>query len=589
MKSRDFFKADEKTMREESVKGKFSLHLFRNIYRGVRIPWGGYIISWIVAFAANYVTGLNAQYTAKIVTGDITDFSTIITYSLISIFAAILTFLAIAGDFAGIKVNTRVRSKLWNKLMHLPVRYFDEESPNRVISRVTTDTEYASQPFNVLTVVIAILGLAVGVMASSSGLNGSMMAVMMISFVVVLVMMFISSAVVATGFFQVANRLSIFTSFLSERLGNFKFIKASRSEENELKKGYDIIELRYKAGLYQVFGSALSTLGMQLGMIGLYAAAFLVGAILLSQGKLTDGTEINSFYIYGTSLTVVLILFGQVPMVLAQTVGVTSQFSSIFDKKNENTNVGEQMPENIRDITLKDVSFSYDGSRQVLQNISCVIPKGKKTAIVGPNGSGKSTLVKLIDRLYLDAEGNILLGDMDAGSISLASWRDKFAIVAQNASLFSGSIKDNICYGIDREVSLEELNAVAKLAGLDELISDLADGFDFDIGMSGSRLSGGEQQRLSIARAMMKNPEYIILDEATANLDAKTAQKIKTAIETLMQGRTVIMIAHSFETIKEADHIIVMNNGRIVASGNHEKLLETSDFYRQLSRAGFEV
>lgn len=589
MKSKGIFKVDEKTAQEEAKRQKFSFHLFRNIYKDVRIPWGGYIISWIVAFAANYVTGMKATQTAQIVTGDITDYSTIIIYALISISSSVLLFFAITGDFASIRVNTRVRNKLWNKLMHLPVRYFDEESPNRVISRVTLDTENASQPFSVLTVAIALVGLAVGVLASGGNLNKIMLVVMLVCFILILIGMLLAARVVAVAYYQVANRLSIFTSFLSERFANFKLIKASRSEELELEKGNEIIELRYKAGLMQVLGSSLSTLGMQLSTVGLYASAFLVGAVLLAQGKLADSTQINAFYIYGINLATVLLLFGQVPMVLAQTIGVTTQFSSIFDKKNEDTTSGGTMPEEIEDISLKGVGFSYDGKRQVLNDINCTIPKGKKTAIVGSNGSGKSTLVKLIDRLYPDADGSITLGGQDADGISLAAWRDKFAIVAQNASLFSGSIRDNICYGIERDVSIEELSQVARLAGIEDLVAAHEEGFEFDIGLSGSRLSGGEQQRLSIARALMKNPEYIILDEATANLDAKTEKQIKAAIETLMKGRTVIMIAHSFDAIREADHIIALNNGELVAEGTHETLMKSSEFYRQLAGAGFEV
>lgn len=589
MKNKGYFKVDEKTAQEESKRAKFSFHLFKNVYRGVKIPWGGYILGWIFAFAANVVAGMKATQTAKIVTGDITDMSTVITYAVITIAASCVLFLAIFGDFASIKVNTRVRNKLWNKLMHLPVKYYDEESPNRVISRVTIDTEHASQPFNVLTVAVALVGLAVGVLSSGGDLNKTMMLVLCVVFVVVLIAMFFAASVVALSYYQVANRLSIFTSFLSERLGNFKLIKASRSEKRELEKGYEIIDLRYKAGMMQVLGNALVTLGMQLSTVGLYAAAFLVGAILLAQGKITDGTEINAFYVYGTNMALVLLLFAQVPTVLAQTIGVTTQFSSIFDKKNEDTATGNPMPESIEDISLNGVSFSYDGSRQVLEDITCTIPKGKKTAIVGANGSGKSTLVKLVDRLYPEAGGSIMLGNENAGDIALSAWRGKFAIVAQNASLFSGSIRDNICYGIEREVSVEELSQIARLAGIEDLVASHDEGFDFDIGLSGSRLSGGEQQRLSIARAFMKNPEYIILDEATANLDAKTEKQVKAAIDTLMKGRTVIMIAHNYDAIREADHIIVLDNGKIAAEGTHEELMESSDFYRQLASVGFET
>ncbi len=589
MKNKGYFKVDEKTAHEESSRQKFSFHLFKNVYHGVKIPWLQYILSWFFAFASNYIAGLKATQTAKIVTGDITDFSTIITYALITIASGAVLFLAVLGDYASIRVNTRVRNKLWKKLMHLPVRYYDEESPNRVISRVTQDTEYASQPFNIFTVAVALGGLAAGVIASSNGLNPTMMLVLLVVFFLVLVGMFFAAKVVAMAYYQVMNRLSIFTSYLSERLAGFKLIKASRSEQAELEKGYEIIEMRYKAGMMQVLGDALVSLGKQVSNIGLYGAAFLVGAILLSQGKLAGGFEISMFYVYGTNMSVVLMLLSQVPAILAQTIGVTTQFSSIFDRNNEDTASGAEMPEDIQDIRLDNVGFSYDGSRKVLSGVNCIIPKGKKTAIVGSNGSGKSTLVKLIDRLYPDHEGGIRLGDEQASAISLTSWRNRFAIVAQNASLFSGSIRDNICYGIEREVSTEELMQIARLAGIEDIVNAHEEGFDFDIGLSGCRLSGGEQQRLSIARAFMKNPEYIILDEATANLDAKTERKIKAAVETLMKGRTVIMIAHNFDAIREADHIIALNNGQLVAEGTHEELMKSSDFYRQLAGAGFET
>ena len=227
---------------------------------------------------------------------------------------------------------------------------------------------------------------------------------------------------------------------------------------------------------------------------------------------------------------------------------------------------------------MDHVTFGY-GDEKVVKNVSLIIPKGKVTAIIGPNGSGKTTVLRLLDRLYPDYEGNICIGDENSKNISLRKWRERFAVVSQNASLFEGTIRDNITYGLEN-VSEEEISSVVKLACLEDVIASHQGGLRFNVGVNGEKLSGGERQRVAIARAMIKNADYLVLDESTANLDPITEKKVRDSIETLKKGRTVIMVAHNYSAIANADKIIVLNDGVVEDEGTSDELLGTNSFFK---------
>lgn len=236
------------------------------------------------------------------------------------------------------------------------------------------------------------------------------------------------------------------------------------------------------------------------------------------------------------------------------------------------------MDEPDQDITIEEVDFSY-GDKPVLHKVSCTIPKHKKTAIVGANGSGKSTLFKLIDRLYEPDSGVIAFGGNDVQTYDLHEWRKAICLVAQDSPLMEGTIRENICYGCKRPISLEELVTVAKQARVYDFVSSLPDGFDTMVAPGGNNFSGGQRQCLAIARAIMNNPDYLLLDEATSNLDARSESMVMEALESLMQGRTTIIIAHSLSTIRNADHVIVLHEGRVENTGAPSEILQTTDNY----------
>lgn len=240
------------------------------------------------------------------------------------------------------------------------------------------------------------------------------------------------------------------------------------------------------------------------------------------------------------------------------------------------------------DIILDHVDFSYQTAK-VLSNLNCSIPKGKITAIVGTNGSGKSTLFKLLERMYNPTAGKIYFGDKDITEFSLSSWRKSFAIVAQEKPLLSGTIRENIMYGVERKVTEEELIHVAKMANIYDFVMNTPGQFDAQVGPGGSNFSGGQQQCIAIARAMMRNPDYLLLDEATSNLDVKSEQQVTEALNNLMEGRTTILIAHNYSATIFADQVIVLCDGEIQAVGTPKELLETNEYYRTFAKAGTEI
>jgi subfamily B ATP-binding cassette protein MsbA len=238
-------------------------------------------------------------------------------------------------------------------------------------------------------------------------------------------------------------------------------------------------------------------------------------------------------------------------------------------------------------IEIKQASFHYDtASGKVLQDIDLVIKKGELVAIVGPTGSGKSTLVNLIPRFYDVTEGHILFDGVDVKDVSFKSLRGQVGIVTQEAILFNDTVKNNIAYGTF-DVSLDQIQSAAQMAFANYFVEKMPKGYDTIVGDRGFRLSGGEKQRLTIARAILKNPPILILDEATSQLDSESEKFVQEALDKLMQGRTVIAIAHRLSTIMKADKIVVLEAGKIVGMGKHDDLLFSTPLYRRLYETQF--
>ena len=578
MKFSEYFTYDKADRAEEvRVKGR----VLKNLYKKVRIPWFLIIVgAFLAVFNGLVILSQYDNYQA-IFTGALQDLSPLWQYLTASFIQYILIFASILADVAFITIITGVRKKLWRKILHLPMKIFHKETPSGMLSRVTSDAEYAGKPF---AAAIAVLQILIYIMSLSAAAPKDMPQAL--GFLIVTLILAIASIVVsvkicsqATTFVQ--SRISALTAHYSEQLANIKFVKASNAEEKAIERSYGLIEKRYKAALYNAFATGLQTLANNFTYIIIYSCAFLGGIVAIRQGAISDTTPISAIYAFGMALELTLVAIMTLPSYFAATIGGSKKLVSIFREPEEDVESGEVLASAEGDIRLENVSFAYT-DRPVVQELSALIPQGKVTAIVGPNGSGKSTVSRLIDRIYPADSGDLFLGDVKAADVSLRSWRDAFAVVSQTPALFAGTLRDNITYGIGREVSGEELERVVELANLKDVVASHEGGLDYKIGLKGSGLSGGEQQRVAIARALLKDPKILILDEATANLDAKTEDEVKKGLASLMADRTVIEIAHKASALQDADHVIVLDEGRVTASGTIAEVEEQNAFFRQL-------
>lgn len=562
-----------------SIKSKKPL---KTLYKGIKKPVFRTLFGSLLYMIGTLVIATQGDALAAISIGNFTDLSPIITYALMCAIGYVFFYASVVADLGYVELAARVRKKVWKKVLKSPLSYYDKEGPNKVISRVTNDPEYSYMPFKLLQLTFTLLVFMLLILVGDAAVT-ELALILMLGFVVTMIIMFISAKLSEKGAVYMASKLSSLTAFLAERFNRIKFIKAMNSEEKENCKGIEYIEENYEAEKYNAVANTFVVLGQSVLPFILRTAAFLFGAIMIANSKIDSTTALVAFFAYGSNLVTVFQFFAQFPSVFAQTKGGSKKIVSIFEEEEENIEKGKSEFEANGDIKLENVSFGYDENKAV-ENVSLTIPKGKVTAIIGPNGSGKTTVLRLIDRLYPDFEGNIKIGEENSSDISLRAWREKFGIVSQNAALFEGSIRENICYGV-KDVKEEELQAVVKLACLEDVVNSHEGGLDFNVGFNGEKLSGGEQQRVAIARAMIKNADYLIMDEATANLDAVTEKQIKNSVAALTKGRTTIIVAHSYNAVSNVDNVIVMNGGTAEAQGTPEELLQTNDFFKSFAGA----
>jgi ATP-binding cassette subfamily B protein AbcA/BmrA len=307
------------------------------------------------------------------------------------------------------------------------------------------------------------------------------------------------------------------------------------------------------------------------------------GGLRVSSGSITAG-ELVAFILY---LIQIIMPLGQITAFFTQlqkAIGATERMVDILGQPEEVQDQGTLVPAEDFSIRLNNITFRYDNGEEIINDVNFYVPPGKVTALVGPSGSGKTTLFSLIERYYESQEGSITYGNHEISDFSLKSWRSQIGYVSQESPLMSGTIRENITYGLDREVSDEQLTAVARMAYADGFITELPDGFQTEVGERGMKLSGGQRQRIAIARALLRNPRILMLDEATSSLDSTSERVVQEALNNLMKGRTTLVIAHRLSTVVDADQIIFLDKGRITGSGTHEQLVANHELYREFAQ-----
>jgi subfamily B ATP-binding cassette protein MsbA len=371
------------------------------------------------------------------------------------------------------------------------------------------------------------------------------------------------------------------TTYLVELFKNHKLIKIFQKEELEVKKaGKHLDQLKDK-------NKKIQTVFVRLSPIMETLTGFMVAILIFYSGKLMAKGEvdINNFFSFLAAMMLAyqpVRALSTLNMVINQGLSAASRIIPIIDQKNEIKNLDNAKPLIIKNanINFNDLNFSYEIEEgKTLESVNLEFEGGKMTSLVGHSGSGKSTILNLIPRFYNTTSGNIKIDDQQINNLSVSSLRKEISLVSQDTTLFDDTIKNNIAYA-NLKATDEEIIEAAKKSFAKEFIEKLPDGYETIIGENGLRLSGGEKQRISIARAMLKKSSIILLDEATSSLDADTEQKIQQALTLLTKNKTTIVIAHRLSTILNSDQIYVIDSGKVIANGNHDELLINSPVYK---------
>lgn len=501
-------------------------------------------------------------------------------------------FVQYYGHVMGVRMQADMRKDLFDKLQKLPYSYYDSHETGTILSTMTNDLFDVSElahhgPENILVASFTIIGSLVYLMFINWILGVILIGVIPLLFII-------------TWHYRKQFRNSMretrrLTAKINSRMESsvtgIRVTKAFTNEQLEKQK-FDNCNNEYVQVRGQVFGYMGRYFSISQFITDFFNVIVLVcGGLFIYYG--VESFDLASYSVFVISVSLFISPINQLITFMEQLESASAgfeRFIHIMDEKEETIQQGNKILDTIKgDIEFQNVSFSYNENNQnVLDDVSFKLEKGSILALVGPSGGGKTTLCHLIPRFYFLEKGKILIDGNDISEFTLQSLRKNIGIVQQDVFLFGGTIKDNIKYG-NPNATDEEIYEAANKANLTEFIEALPDKWDTEIGERGVRLSGGQKQRISIARIFLKNPPLLILDEATSALDNATELLIQNALNELAKGRTCIIVAHRLSTIKNADTIAVIEDGKIKEMGSHEQLLKNNGRYKQLYDLQFRI
>ena len=487
------------------------------------------------------------------------------------------------------RVLVDLQRDLCAKLLALPLGYHQQSTRGETLSRILNDTQRAHTALDQFFVDIVQSAVMLAVIVVALFLFSWQLSLAVATVAPVL------AGVIAMFGSQIRRRAerrqesqADMTQRLLQILAGIKIVKAFKAQEGEAR-GFAADNLRYfRRNLKVVKNRALARSAVEAlsNLIGIFILLLGASALLADLWGLTLGTLIPFVLLMSRAYRPMRDL-SRAWTRLQEAVPSAERFFDVLDAQNEAPDrAGAREIAGVRSqIRFRDLSFSYDRERApVLDRIALDVKAGEMVAIVGKTGSGKTTLVDLLLRLYDPAQGAIEVDGIDLRDLKRGSWLDHVAVVTQDPFLFSGTIRENIMYGRPN-ASEAEMLAAARAAHVDEFVTRFDAGYDTDVGEAGSNISGGQRQRITIARALLKKPAVLIFDEATSALDAESEKLVQEAIDSLLTGRTTFVIAHRLSTVRHADKIVVLRDGRIVELGSHDELMRKSGPYADLMRA----
>ncbi|MCH6265437.1 ABC transporter ATP-binding protein [Neobacillus citreus] len=506
-------------------------------------------------------------------------------YILSAVFAYIQQYI-----MAGVAQKTvyQLRKEVEEKLNRLPLKYFDARTHGEILSRAVNDVDNISTTLQqsltqLITSVVTLIGVIVMMLSISP--------LMTLIVVVTLPLSFIATANIAKrsqAYFKGQQKaLGQLNGHVEEMYTGHKIIKVFGREQKSMDQFEEINERLYQAGWRAQFMSGLIMPFMSfINNIG-YVLVSVAGGILVTKKAIEIG-DIQAFIQYARQFSQPITQTAMIANVIQSTAASAERVFEILDETEEipETATAKKLADPKGEVKFEDVSFGYKENELLIEDMNIEVRPGQKVAIVGPTGAGKTTLINLLMRFYEINSGKILIDGIDTRDMKREHLRGLFGMVLQDTWLFNSTIRDNIAYGRDGATE-EEIVAAAQAANADHFIRTLPDGYDTILNEEASNISQGQKQLLTIARAILADPAMLILDEATSSVDTRTEVQIQKAMDHLMKGRTSFIIAHRLSTIRDADIILVMNNGRVIEKGNHQELLEKDGFYADLYNSQF--
>ena len=580
---------------EEEFEGTFSSGTLRRI-AGLTRPHWRWVVGFLICIAI--VSSLDSLFTfisKQIVDQGIVAGDTARLRQLASLYAglilvqaaAVFGFIYLAGVL-GERVQYDLRKRLVDHLQNLSFSYFDRTPVGWIMSRVTSDSERIAQlvTWGLLDVTWAVLNILTA-MFFMLLINWQLALVVMAFIPILLLVAIYFRRKILVQFRQVRRINSKITGAYNENISGVRVVKALGREDANLREFNHLTSDMYRAGYKAALLSAMFLPSMQIiSSLAIAAVVYYAGVEALNPNGLTAGLTIGGLQAFISYVTFMMWPIQDMARVYAEMQNSVASGERVFSLLDTQPDIVDQPnatdPGSVRgEIRFEDVDFYYEEDKPVLTDFNLTIRQGETIALVGATGGGKSTIVNLLSRFYEPKAGQVRINGTDYRSMTLHSLQSRIGMVLQTPHLFSGTISENIRYG-KLDATDEEVEAAARLAGAHEFISSLADGYNQEVGEGGTLLSVGQKQLISLARAVLADPEIFIMDEATSSVDTLTEALIQRGMEVLMKGRTSVVIAHRLSTIRRADRIIVIEGGKIAEMGTHNELLRAQGHYYDL-------
>ncbi|MCF0137401.1 MAG: ABC transporter ATP-binding protein [Oscillospiraceae bacterium] len=546
------------------------------------MSWGWIVITIIVTMVYYLTCTRLPGSTAALFSGTLTRnaiMDVVINYSSLLVAMALVSTVSLIAEARTVR---SVRRIMWKRMMCIRSDYYDEHNAGELLSAVTIDTQ--TSVTMLIQLIVTTPGLILYLSRALPLINGFSPKLMW-SVLILIPFYILYAFLMGRWQYKIGRRIQVriggLTGYLTDRIRNLTMIKTFVTEREEEEKGVAASKELYRANVdYSYVNSVIVAYTILAEVLGIVIAV-IWGCYLLRNGEI-DMQSWLTFFLFVPTINTVLRQLTNIWSNLKDVQGRAARLGGLMQAPLEDLNESADVNIPDGDICFENVSFAYREGAPVLKNISFTLPRGKVTAVVGLSGSGKTTILRLLEKLYTPQSGRITVGGVPLEELNLCSWRDRLSYVNQDAEMFSGTVREAMAYGIRREVGEEYLRQAAHISGIEKFISESEEGYETELAIWGSTMSGGQRQRLIIARELLRDADTLLLDEATSALDPETALAISDTFFCGFGGKTVVAVTHELGFITQADRIIVISNGTVNAEGTHSELMEKCDIYRRL-------